>query len=154
MSSAASARVGGRVCGCVWVVASVLGVAPAANAEGSVLSARVECASATGPGRIVCELNVSASSGKLVWVDALVVQAPPFARPLRSRVVLQVGPAGALGTASAKLALVASELGRGELQLRVRGVVCRESPSGESCGPEVVPVVAVVAAGQPAPSPP
>jgi len=133
---------------------SVLGVAPAVRAEGSALSARMECAPATGPGRIVCELNVSASSGTLAWVDALVVQAPPFARPLRSRVTLQVGPAGALGAASAKLALVASELGRGELQLRVRSVVCRESSSGESCGPEVVPVVAVVLVGQPAPSPP
>ncbi len=154
MINAASARVwtrSRRALGAGLVVASLLGVAPAARAESPALSARVACAPAAGPGRIVCELNVSASAGKLVWVDALVVHAPAFARPLRSRFVAQVG---ALGTASVKLALVATELGRGELQLRVRGVLCHEGPSGESCGPEVVPVSAVVEVGQPARSPP
>jgi hypothetical protein len=115
----------------------LLAVSSSVRAEGPRLSARVECAPAAGPGRILCQLSASAASGKLLWVDALVVQAPPFARPLRSRVVAQVA-ADPLGTATAKLALVASEPGQGELQLRVRAVVCEEEPSGEACAPEQV----------------
>ena len=118
---------------------------PSARADNEALSARVECAPAARPGRILCELTANASSGKLVWADVLVVQAPSFARPLRSRVVAQVAPSGA---ASAKLALVASELGAGELQLRVRGVLCEQGPSGEWCGPEMVRVSAAVEVGQ------
>jgi len=51
------------------------------------------------------------------------------------------------GSASAKLALVATELGTGELKLRVRAVVCHEGPSGEWCGPESAEVSALVAVG-------
>jgi hypothetical protein len=137
-----------RLC---WLVLPLLAASRSAQADSSGLSARLECARATAPGRIVCELTASASSGKLVWVDALVVQAPPFARPLRSRFVAQTEPAGALGTASAKLALVASELGIGELELRVRAVLCHEGPNGEWCGPQIVPVSGVVEVGPAAP---
>jgi hypothetical protein len=128
-------------------LAAGLVLAPVARADsaGPTLSARVTCAPAKGPGRILCDLAVSAPSGKLVWVDVLVVKAPPFARPLRSRVVAQLG---ALGTASAKLALVASELGKGELELRVRSVLCHEGPNGEWCGPEVAPISGLVEVGQ------
>ena len=126
----------------------VILAAPAARADSPTLSARVECARASAPGRILCELSAQASSGRLVWVDALVVQAPPFARPLRARVVAAVNPEGVRGTASAKLALVASELGTGELKLRVRAVLCHEGSSGEWCGPEETAVSAAVEVGQ------
>jgi hypothetical protein len=119
----------------------------AAGAE--QLDARVACAPAAGPGRIVCELSAAASSGKLVWVDALVVKAPAFARPLRSRVVARLAASGEAGTASAKLALVASELGQGSLDVLVRGVVCEEGPNGEHCAPEQARVSAAVEVGQP-----
>jgi hypothetical protein len=122
----------------------------AAGAEPE-LDARVACAPAVGPGRIVCELSAAASSGKLVWVDALVVKAPAFARPLRSRVVAPLAASGDLGTASAKLALVAAELGQGTLDVLVRGVVCHEGPSGEHCAPAQARVSAAVEVGQPAP---
>jgi hypothetical protein len=133
------------------VLLGFVGPVPSAHADSPSFSARVECAPTTGPGRILCQLTASASSGKLVWVDALVVRAPPFARPLRSRVV---APVAALATASAKLALVGSALGAGQLELRVRGVLCHDSPSGEWCGPEMVPVSAAVAVGPAAPAAP
>lgn len=145
-------RLSARMRRVAWVAVGGLALAARARADDPLLSARVACAPVAGPGRIVCQLDVAASSGKLVWVDALVVQAPPFARPLRSRIVLQVGSTGALGTASAKLALVATGLGKAELQVRVRGVLCREGANGESCGPELAPVSAVVEVGQRAPA--
>ena len=129
-----------------WFALPLLATAPrAAHAEGPGLSARLDCTRAAVPGRIVCELTANASSGKLVWVDALVVQAPPFARPLRSRVVARLDSTGA---ASAKLALVASEVGTGKLRLSVRGVLCHEGAGGEWCGPELAVVSALIEVGQ------
>jgi hypothetical protein len=123
-----------------------------AKAVASSLSAQVICPPAASPGRIVCGLSARAASGKLVWADALVVRAPAFARPLRSRVVAELS-ADHPNLASAKLALVATELGQGELELRVRAVVCREGPNGEACAPEVAVAVGAVSVGSP-PQPP
>ena len=128
------------------VLAVLLG-ASLARADDAALAAVLVCAPAAGPGRIVCELTTHATTGKLVWVDALVVKAPPFARPLRSRVVAEARAGAELGSNSAKLALVASEVGTGELELLVRGVVCHESANGERCGPEVLGVTAPVTVG-------
>jgi hypothetical protein len=141
-------------------VAALLSVFVASHALGddSALNAKLECARIAAPGRIVCELRASATtfagSGRLVWLDALVVRAPDFARPLRSRVVAQVTPAGSSnqpGTAAAKLALVASSAGTGTLELSVRAVICRDGTNGEWCGPVVVRVASPVAVGASAP---
>jgi hypothetical protein len=63
---------------------------------------------------------------------------------LRSRFVAQLGAGTQPGAAWAKLALVASGPGQGQLELLARGVVCRDSASGESCSAVVVPVSTVV----------
>jgi hypothetical protein len=110
------------------------------------LTARLTCQRAPGPGRILCEFSTQAHTGKLVWSDALVLHAPSFVRPLRSRLVAQLDPSGA-ASASAKLALIATEAGEGKLELLARAVVCREGPSGEWCDPEVLPVTALVTVG-------
>jgi hypothetical protein len=134
------------LCSCALGVALVS--PQAAHADGAaVIHANVVCAPVVGPGRVLCDLTVGASSGKLAWVDALVVRAPAFARPLRSRVVAAADPAG---SASVKLALVATEAGKGELQVRVRAVVCHEAQSGQWCGPETATVSGAVEVGQPA----
>lgn len=117
-----------------------------ASASESPLTARLTCQRASGPGRIVCELSTRANAGRLVWSDALVVRAPDFARPLRSRVVAQLEPSGR-GGAFVKFALVAGEQGQGKLELLARGVVCSNGASGEWCAPEVVPVTALIEVG-------
>ncbi len=104
--------------------------ANAAAADSPVLAAELECQRASRPGRILCELSTRAQSGKLVWSDALVVRAPEFARPLRSRFVAQLDPSGA-ASASAKLALVAASAGQGKLELLARAVVCRAGSGRE-----------------------
>ena len=123
-----------------FALATGLSLTPRVQAEDSPLQASLSCQPTAGPGRIVCELSARATQGTLVWSDALVVRAPAFARPLRSRFVLQLGaPAASVG-ASAKLALVASEAGVGTLELLARGVICRDGPAGEWCGPVRAPV--------------
>ena len=124
------------------LLASALGVlfTPRSQAEDSPLQASLTCQSTAGPGRILCELSTHATSGRLVWSDALVVHAPAFARPLRSRVVAQLGTPAVVGGAWAKLALVASEAGEGKLEVLARGVVCRDGPNGQWCLPVRAPV--------------
>jgi hypothetical protein len=129
-----------------FLIALIASVAASASAAEPALTAQLSCQAAAGPGRILCELKTQARSGKLVWSDALVVRAPGFARPLRSRFVAQLDSSGA-PNASAKLALVASAAGQGKLELLARGVVCRPGASGEWCAPEVFPVTALIEVG-------
>ncbi|HEY0466057.1 MAG TPA: hypothetical protein VGC79_17725 [Polyangiaceae bacterium] len=116
-------------------IALLLAFTSRVQADDSPLQASLSCQPAAGPGRILCELTTHAAQGKLVWSDALVVRAPAFARPLRSRFLAQLGGAAAAGGAWAKLALVASEPGEGKLELLARGVVCHDGPAGEWCAP-------------------
>ena len=117
------------------------------QADDSPFQASLSCQPAAGPGRILCELKAHATHGKLVWSDALVVRAPAFARPLRSRFVAQLGVPAASGGAWAKLALVASEAGAGKLELLARGVICQEGPAGEWCEPVLAPVTVELSVG-------
>lgn len=145
------ARLGRRLTALALTLGSVLSGARSSRADEPALSAHLECPHAAEPGRIVCALEVSAASGRLVWADALVVQAPAFARPLRSRASIPVAPSGAT---SAKLALVASEPGEGELLVLVRGVLCQPHSNGNFCAPSQVAVSAKVlvdAQGSPPP---
>jgi hypothetical protein len=65
----------------------------------------------------------AATELRLSWADVLVVRAPAFARPLRSRV-----PKPKLSGNDSKtevlLALLASGTGRGTLTVRARAVLC------------------------------
>jgi hypothetical protein len=121
-------------------LASWLSLSSRAQAVEPRFQASLSCQPAAGPGRVLCELRAHATEGKLVWSDALVVRAPAFARPLRSRFVAQVDSSSAALGASARLALVASAPGEGKLELLARGVICLEGPNGEWCAPVQAPV--------------
>ncbi len=136
--------------------ATTLLVISAALCAGSVaadnggLEATAHCERAPGPGRVLCDVSAKPGSGRLMWSDVLVVRAPEFARPLRSRVVLVLG---ASSEAAAKLALVATQAGQGKLELLVRAVICRASDaSAQGCKTVSQPVSVALEVG-PAPSP-
>ena len=138
------------------LLALALGLLPGsrAHADEPPFIASLSCPPATGPGRILCELTARATRGKLVWSDALVVRAPVFARPLRSRLVAELGAAAAPGGAWTKLALVASGEGEGKLELLARGVICHEGSAGESCAAVLAPIAVEIRVGSPAPRAP
>jgi hypothetical protein len=136
-----------RALAVVFVSAFGLSLASRGEADGAPFEASLSCQPAAGPGRILCELTTRAVQGKLVWSDALVVRAPAFARPLRSRFVSRLREAEGSGGAWAKLALVASEAGEGKLELLARGVICHEGPAGEWCGPVQAPVTVEIHVG-------
>ncbi|HET7542929.1 MAG TPA: hypothetical protein VFK05_23815 [Polyangiaceae bacterium] len=117
-----------------------LSAASRAEADEPPFAATLSCQPALGPGRILCELSARARRGKLVWSDALVVRAPAFARPLRSRLVAQLDSSAAASGAWARLALVASAPGEGKLELLARGVICHDAATGEWCAPVQAPV--------------
>jgi hypothetical protein len=114
------------------VAAALLGAARA-GADPSALGARLACQPEAAPGRVLCELEVEVDGGRLEWADVLVVQAPRFARPLRSR----VGPRQALSRSEhgmrLPIALVATESGDGRVTVLARAVECDPASGARSC---------------------
>jgi hypothetical protein len=116
-----------------------IGLAAAAAGASSPAepAARLTCRNEPAPGRVLCELEIEASAGRLTWADALIVRTPDFARPLRAR----VGPREASSAGERRLelplALVATSTGRGELVVVARSVLCRPGArgQGERCSP-------------------
>jgi hypothetical protein len=107
---------------CLLLTWSVL-----ADAAPPELSARLVCPRRPGPGRVVCEAEIELDAGVLAWADVLVLEAPSFAPPLRSR----VGPS-ALHMKSEQrqrlqLALAATAPGSGTLRVRARAVACPDA---------------------------
>lgn len=105
-----------------------------AHADATRLEGSFSCPQRETAGRVVCDLDLSkrVDTSTLVWVDALVLQAPPFVRPLRSRVTVAVTRGGA-DALNLPVAFVAQELGRAEITVRARAVVCRhvaQAPTG------------------------
>lgn len=108
-------------------------IAAPAEVDGA-LSARLVCPPRPGPGRVICEAELEVESGVLAWGDVLVLEAPAFAPPLRSRV-----GSGALFMKTdqrqrLQLALAATRAGSGVLRVRARAVLCTNGDS-RACRP-------------------
>jgi hypothetical protein len=102
------------------------------------------CDRALSPGRVRCEVEARVAEGQSIsWGDVEIVDTPPMASPLRGR----IGPHDATVRERDMwrwaFALVAHEKGNGDIQARVRLVVCR----GGTCGPRVVDVAGHIAVG-------
>jgi hypothetical protein len=127
---------------------AVLVAATSGSAEAPDMSASLSCRPEAAPGRVLCELTCQAASGaRLLWADALVTEAPAFARPLRARVSPE--RFGAAGQNQRKLSLgfVASQAGVGLVSVRARAVVCRGEGARERCQPELQDVTAELRVG-------
>src|SRR5688572_24445980 len=73
--------------------AVVLALAPGlTGADGGArafsLAAEVTCDPLSGPGKVQCLVRVRPVGGALQWSDAIVLSAPTFAPPLRTRVAI------------------------------------------------------------------
>ena len=112
---------------------------PPARADdgGDRVRASMNCEQGARVGRVRCDVEVRAEPGSSIsWGDVVVLRVPPFAATLRGR----SGP----HEASVRephlwrwtFAMVAREAGRGEVDVRVRIVLC----GSEGCGPREVEV--------------
>jgi hypothetical protein len=124
----------------------------AARADGGAralsLVTDVACDPLPGPGKVLCLVRVRPVGGALRWSDAIVLSAPPFAAPLRTRIAKSDARRIDAEGAEFALALAATADGVGELKILARATVCGDG----GCRPvqaEGIARVEVGAAGGP-----
>jgi hypothetical protein len=88
------------------------------------LAAEVSCDLLPGPGKVQCLVRVRPVGGRLEWSDAIVLSAPPFAPPLRTRLAVGDTKRNDAEGADFSLALAATGDGVGELKVLARATVC------------------------------
>jgi len=103
------------------------------------------CDHVDGPGRVRCEVEARVSPGEsIMWGDVVILRTPPFVGALRGR----IGPHEATVREPEvwrwALVLVARARGAGDVDARVRLVVCRD----KTCAPIEVDLVGHVVAGE------
>jgi hypothetical protein len=117
-------------CAAVTLLATLAwgGVSGLAFADGGTsafsLVTEVSCDPLPGPGKVQCLVRVRPVGGALLWSDAIVVSAPPFAPPLRTRVAVGDAKRNDAEGADFSLALAATGDGVGELKVLGRATVC------------------------------
>lgn len=111
----------------------LLGSHAQASAE-TGLNVQLTCPERQGSGRVVCEVAVDGlpPNSELVWADALVVKTPAFVKPLRARVAAPVFPRGSQ-SGEWSIAFVAEEVGRAEVTVQGRAVVCATDRGFRRC---------------------
>ena len=114
--------------GGLWILGllGVLAEAPKAPA-GPELRATMDCRSDPLAGRLVCTVELEPPPGHtLSWSDAIVVSAPPRARPLRSRV-----PGAGRPPRRIELGFVIGAGEGGRIEVLARAVTCPAERSGD-----------------------
>ena len=117
------------------------GEARAAPAPALALGAGLDCREELGTGRLLCTVEISPPFGySIAWSDALVVEAPPAARPLRSRV-----PGAGDPPRSIVLGFVLASGEGGSIEIVARAAVCPAPPRAGACRPLSIRLAAPVA---------
>jgi hypothetical protein len=124
------------------------GVGVRAGGQDPAIGAAAKCDPVPGPGKIHCTVRVRSTGGKFSWGDVIVLSAPPFAPPLRTRVAAGDASRSDAEGADFELALAATGDGSGELRVRARAVVCGET----GCRPVRADVSTRVTVGAEGPS--
>ena len=111
------------------------------------LRAIVKCERAASPGRVRCEAEAHAEGAKITWGDVEIVKVSASLSPLKGR----IGPSDATlkteDTWRWGFALVARDRGAGQVEARVRAIVC----VGTACLPATATVIAEVMVGEKTP---
>jgi len=93
----------------------------------------MSCAVEAGSGRLLCTvLFASSKERELSWTDAVVVSAPPSAKPLRARVASARGAPEKI-----LIGFVLSSGDGGRIEVRARAVTCPRAPRSGACRPEI-----------------
>ncbi|HEY8041524.1 MAG TPA: hypothetical protein VIF15_17075 [Polyangiaceae bacterium] len=135
-------------------VALVVGVAalalaappPGARADDDAGSTRAQmtCERVEAPGRVRCDVEAHVGPGESIsWGDVVIVRTPPFVGALRGRIGPHDATTHEVDVWRWALALFARDRGSGDVEGRVRLVVCRDG----KCGPREVGVTGHVVVG-------
>ena len=129
-----------------WSAGLLAAAAPPAGAQADAGATRatMTCEHVDAPGRVRCDVEARVAAGETItWGDVEIVKTPALASALRGR----IGPHDATVREADvwrwALALVAHERGNGDVEARVRLVVCKAG----ACGPRQVDVVGRVLVG-------
>ncbi|HEX7671867.1 MAG TPA: hypothetical protein VF395_19870 [Polyangiaceae bacterium] len=108
----------------------------AADASDRSIEVTATCEHKATKGRVICDVEIEAGRGRVAWADVVVVEAPAFAPPLRSRVAVADARARTPSRVRIPVAFVATAQGRGTVTVRGRAVVCGNAVGGgrASCG--------------------
>jgi hypothetical protein len=121
-----------------WKLAALtaLGAVPAADPVGAPrLDVAASCERKATKGRVLCDVEFEVPEGRIAWADVLVVQAPQFAKPLRSRVGVLDARSRTDRRIHIPVAFIARDQGRGTVAFRGRAVVCSPTSARETCAP-------------------
>ncbi len=116
-----------------------------AEDDGGAVRAAMTCDHADPPGRVRCDVEARVPTGRTIrWGDVVIVRTPAFASALRGRIGPRDASAREPDTWRWALALVARERGQGEVEGRVRLVVCEQA----KCAPAEVAFTARLVVGE------
>src|SRR5260221_1406592 len=108
----------------------------------------MSCERKATKGRVICDVELEAQQGRIAWADVVVVEAPRFAPPLRSRVGIADARSRTDKRVRLPVAFLATAQGRGAVGMRARAVVCRANEGGaEACRPVTKDVTAEIVVG-------
>jgi hypothetical protein len=133
--------------GLAWGAGSILALAGSVRAQddAGLPRATMTCEHVAAPGRVRCDVEARVGSGETItWGDLVIARTPPFAGALRGRIGPHDATAHEADLWRWALALVAREKGSGDVEVRVRLVVCKAGV----CGPREMLVVGHVVVGE------
>jgi hypothetical protein len=125
----------------------VLGANPSRADGGDAGTARaaMRCERADQPGRVRCEVEARVGEGEsITWGDVVLTRTPSFVGALRGRIGPHDATARDPDVWRWALALVAHEKGTGDVEGRVRLVVCKDG----KCAPRETAVTGHVVVGE------
>jgi hypothetical protein len=117
---------------CAGVLSVLFATTTARTAE-KALEVTASCERKMAKGRVLCEVELEAATGRIAWADVVVRQAPPFAPPLRSRVAMTEARVRTDRRIRIPVALVATTTGRGMVVLQARAALCEGPAARELC---------------------
>ena len=105
------------------------------------------CQRVESPGRVRCDVEARVATGEIIqWGDVVITRTPPFVGALRGRIGPQDATEHQPEVWRWALALVAREKGSGDVEGRVRLVVCKGA--GGTCASREVVLAGRVAVGE------
>jgi hypothetical protein len=135
--------------GTVLLFVPAMSLAASAPAPGASLEATASCERKATKGRVICDVELEATTARIAWADVLVTEAPSFAPPLRSRVGMADARSRTERRVRLPVALVATSLGHGTVKMRARAVLCLPGGDGaaETCRPATKDVASEIIVG-------
>ena len=136
-------KLGVTIAGALAVVSAAAPLARAQDA-GAAPPASMTCEHADGPGRVRCDVEARVGAGEsIAWGDVVIVKTPAFVSALRGRIGPHDATAHDPDVWRWAMAFVAREKGSGDVEGRVRLVVCKDA----KCAPRELPVTGHVTVG-------